>query len=212
MVWCWFRGKSDQDKKLCIRSNSRTFCVLAVLLLASVVMLSISPRGWSADYSEYEVKAAFLYKFVSFVEWPSQAEPEPSKPYLIGILGKDPFGNTIDDIVRQKSVRGHAIEIRRAEDETELSDCHVLFIAASEQSRFKDVLTHFKGANILTVGESDDAAESGAVMSLYTINGRVRFEVNIDAAKAASLKISSDLLDVAIVVEDDENAKEGNRG
>lgn len=184
------------------RRGARQVVGWACLLLAL-------PAGHAApaEYSEYEVKAAFLYKFMSFVEWPREQVPEKDQPYTIGILGTDPFGEVLDTVVRNKTVRGHQIEIVRSEDIAALADCHVLFVSASESERFEDVVEALEDKSVLIVAEEEDAAERGAVISLIRESDRIRLEVNVGEAKKRNLKMNSQLLDVAEVVE-----TEGDRG
>ena len=145
--------------------------------------------------SEYELKAAFLYKFAGFVEWPSPA----AGPLCIGIVGEDPFGAMLERVVKGKSINGRSFLIRRSKAARDLWDCQILFISSSEKSRFKSILDSLAGP-ILTVGDTPGFCEDGGTINLEVVDDRVRLRINPDAAEKARLRLSSKLLSLAIIV------------
>ena len=153
--------------------------------------------------SEYEVKAAFLYNFAKFVEWPASALPSEHSPLVIGILGEDPFGHFLDDVVRGKNVNGHEFRILRSQRLEDLKDCQILFISSSENRHLSELLESLAGKSILLVGETGTFAQLGGTIDFVLQENHVRFKVNVDAAGRARLKISSKLLALAEVVRDD---------
>jgi len=149
---------------------------------------------------EYQVKAVFLFNFAQFVEWPPEALPSADAPIVIGVLGNDPFGPILDETVRGESVRGHPLTVRRFRRVEEVEACHVLYISTSESRRLDEIVEHLRGRGILTVSDSERFMVRGVMIRLVTDRNRIRLRVNLDAAKAAGLNISSKLLRSAEIV------------
>jgi len=174
----------------------------SALLLLSALLFSSTP-GWSAEtgnYKEYQIKAAFLYNFTQFIEWPTNAFPEASTPLKIGILGTDPFGKTLDDLVRDEKVSGHPLAVVRYRHVEDIKDCHILFVSQSEASRIDDILHALKDRPILTVGESENFARNGGMIRFLTEKNKTRLRINATAAKDANLILSAKLLKLAEIV------------
>lgn len=175
--------------------------VAGVWLLVWAWVFSARPvQAQSVRAEEYEVKAAFLFNFAQFVEWPRAAFRESDSPLVIGVLGNDPFGQFLDETVRGERIGSRGIEIRRFRNPAEIQDCHVLFISRSEASRVKDVLGSVKGRALLTVSDVDNFPRLGGMIGMGTDRNRVRLFVNVQAATAANLTISSKLLRAATIV------------
>lgn len=169
------------------------------LLLGLVALLAVSSNGraHAAEASEYELKAAFLYHFAQLVDWPPQAFAEANSPMIIGVIGENPFGKQLEESVRAKNINGHPLAIKEVQTPAECSTCHILFISASEKKRLSEILSAVRGKNVLTVGETDYFTETGGMIN-FTLEGtKIRFQINNAAAKAAGLKISSKLLNLA---------------
>jgi len=149
---------------------------------------------------EYQLKAVFLCRFTQFTEWPQAAFPTADAPIVIGILGKDPFGEYLDSAVRNERVHNRPLTIQRYQRSEDAKNCHLVFISASEGGQLQKCLVDLKGRSILTVGEMEGFALRGGMIELFTERNRVRFRVNLVAAKAANLRISSKLLELAEVV------------
>ena len=150
---------------------------------------------------EYQIKAAFLYNFIKYVTWPSGAFPAADSPYVIGVVGKDPFGDRLDELARQ-SLKGRLLKIVRLDSGAPLVSCHLLFVPDSEKKKWDQIFNRLGTAPVLTVGEGDRFALSGGVINFYTENNRVRFEINVDAARRAELTIDSAMLNLAKLVRD----------
>jgi hypothetical protein len=150
--------------------------------------------------AEYQLKAVFLFNFAQFVDWPSGAFPEAQSPLVIGILGADPFDAYLDETVRGEKANARPLVIRRYRRAEDIGDCQVLFISRSEAGRLGPVLASLKGRSILTVGDMDGFAQRGGMIGLVTENNKIRLKINVDAAKAAALTISSKLLRPAEIV------------
>jgi hypothetical protein len=157
---------------------------------------------------EYRIKAAFLYNFTLYTEWPATAFEKPESPIVLAIAGEDPFGSELDDAVRGKTVRGRAIEVRRYDQAGDVAPCHLLFLASSQARHLSQILRRFSTAVPLTVGETDDFTRSGGVIRFLVEENKIRFEVNTDAAARARLKISSKLLHLAKIVRDPDAPKD----
>jgi hypothetical protein len=173
-------------------------------LMLTCVLLFSAPfcalTGTAATAPEYQVKAAFLFNFIQFVEWPSDAFNTADSPLVIGVLGQDPFGMSLDDTVRGETVNQHGMQVRRYAKVEDVDNCQVLFISNSETARLPEILSKLKGKRILTVGEADDFARRGGVIRFATVANKIRLHINVEAAKEASLIISSKLLRPAEIV------------
>lgn len=152
---------------------------------------------------EYDVKAVFLFNFAQFVDWPADAFPTPETPFTIGILGSDPFGRALDDVVREERVRNRKVVVRHFQRVEEVRVCHILFIGTSEARRLPQILAELQGRPILTVSELDQFAPQGGMIRFYTEAAKVRLRINNEAARLAHLTISSKLLRLADVFNPD---------
>jgi len=175
---------------------SPLLCILGVLIC--VVMLPADGCAQDAAVSEYQVKAAYLYNFAKFVEWPAESFSGASAPFEICIFGRDPFGEVLQDITRGKLVNGRRFEIRgRVTAPAQALSCHILFVSTSATRQFHAILQGLQGRSVLIVGESEGFVERGGMINFVLEGGRVLFEVNQKAAQQAGLKISAKLLSVA---------------
>jgi hypothetical protein len=168
---------------------------LSLLRLALAVTNVVSPAG----PSEYQVKAAFLFNFIKFVDWPAAQLPAGA-PVTICVLGDDPFGTDLDETVEGRVVNGRRLLVRRLERARDAEPCHVLFIAGSEEARLAAVLDAVKATSILTIGDMDAFAAKGGMIQLTLSDKKVRFEINREAAERAGVRISSQLLRLATAV------------
>jgi YfiR/HmsC-like len=176
------------------RTLSAWLCgLLALTILAGGVV------GTEAA-SEYQIKAVFLFNFSHFVEWPPQAFTTPSEPFVIGVLGDDPFGTRLDDVVRNERIGEHPLVVRRFRKADDIGNCQILFIDRSESARVGQVVESLNHREVLTVSETDGAAEHGAMIQFATDNSHIRLRINAEAARSAGLVISSKLLHLAEIV------------
>jgi hypothetical protein len=171
---------------------------LRVALIVAAAWLSVAMAAPPAG--EYQVKAAYLFNFGQFVEWPSQSWDSPTEPFVIGVVGDDPFGKVLDDIVAGESHGGHPFAVRRFRKPKDISNCNILFIGRGEASQLEETLEMLKGRSVLTVTDIAGAEDNGAVIVLLNENNRIRMRINVAAAKANNLVISSKLLRPAEVV------------
>jgi hypothetical protein len=165
-----------------------------------VALLLITVPCWAAPPSEYQVKAVFLFNFAQFVEWPPQAFRDPQAPFVIGIMGKDPFGPQLDAVVRGETIGNRPLAIERYRNIGELHNCNILFIGRSEVGDLPHILQVLKGRSILTVTDAEDGDPRGVMIQLVTRSNRIRLRIDVAAARAGNLVISSKLLRPAEIV------------
>jgi hypothetical protein len=155
---------------------------------------------------EYHVKAAFLYNFAKFVEWPSGTLGS-SSPIAICVLGQNPFGRVLEDTVSGKTVDGKAFVVRRISEAKAGPFCQILFVSASERARFGAILGELRTGGVLTVGESDGFIEEGGIVNLKLDDGKIQIQINLNAAEHAGVRISSKLLSLAQIIRKPVQAK-----
>jgi hypothetical protein len=173
------------------------------LIGVALCLLTITAQAQSA--TEYQVKAAFLFNFAKFVEWPADAFPGADAPLQICVLGQDPFGHEFEEMIADKTVNAHRIEIIHPSGVPQAKACQVIFVASSERQQAREILRGLRGASVLSVGDTSGFAKMGGIINFVLDDGRVRFEVNVKAAERAHLKISARLLTVAkLILTDDD--------
>jgi len=174
-----------------------------MLLKAScmfIVGLFLPAVGRAQIVEEYRVKAAFVYNFPNFIEWPARNFKSAQGPLIICALGKSPLSDALAEVVQQKPAEGRPIVIRVIEDAVEASECHIIFIRASERKRSRSILDVTSGRGILTVGEMDSFLAEGGVINFKIDNEKIRIQVNLRAADQQQLRISSKLLGLSQIV------------
>ena len=173
----------------------------AIALAATCIL------GLRGQINEYQVKAFFLYNFARYVEWPSQSFKAVNDPIVICILGQNPFGSALDQAITGKVVEGRPFVVRRISDIQPGSNCHILFVNSSERKRFRSMAESLKGSGVLTVGETPGFTADGGVINFKLEDGKVRFEIDVDAAAREHLHISSKLLSLAQIAKKSEDTK-----
>jgi hypothetical protein len=178
--------------------NEKACCAVWKILVCLVILLGFfTPRILGQAFNEYDVKATFLYRFAQFVEWPPEAFPSTTTPLVIGVLGDDPFGKALDAIVKDEFVNKRKLVVQHYRRVEDVTTCHILFISRSEESRIDQILSTLKLRSILTVGDVENFARRGGIIRLLTEQNKIRLRINVEAAKAAQLTISSKVLRVA---------------
>lgn len=170
--------------------------VRAVVVLALIVGVAVA-RGDQAP--EYHVKAEFLERFTRFIEWPAGTEGRGT--FLIGVIGENPFAGYLDDVAKERPIKGRPVEIRHLTDPAQVESCQVVFICASERDRLRRILSHTDSKPILTIGDSNGYAAAGVLINFYTTGETVRFEMNESAIERSGLKVSARLLKLARIVD-----------
>ncbi|HEY5838564.1 MAG TPA: YfiR family protein [Pyrinomonadaceae bacterium] len=166
-------------------------CLLSLCFLGSLTSTV------QAQSSEYQVKAAFLYNFAKFVDWPGDALGNSNAPLIIGVMGDDPFGGALDQAISGKTINGRSLQVRRLRWGHDLRSCHILFISSSERKRLPQIIQSLRGASVLTVGDMGQFNQQGGIINFILEANKVRFEINSRGADQARLKISSKLLSLA---------------
>jgi hypothetical protein len=150
--------------------------------------------------TEFQVKAVFLFNFSHFVEWPPMSLGAADQPFGVCILGEDPFGSRLDDAVRGEQIGQHPLTVRRLHNVNDSRGCQILYIARSEAGQVHQIPTALEHSGVLTVSDIDGAAEAGVMIQFTTENNRIRLRINVGAARAAGLTISSKLLRPAEII------------
>ncbi len=179
---------------------------LRLALAATFLICGLQARAQNFDASgssEYLVKAGFIYNFAKLVEWPAPAFANPGQPIVIGVLGNESFAATLERAVDGKKIELRSFLVKRLKSPKESKECacHMLFIASAESSRTDEIIQSLKGASVLTIAETPGFTRQGGIINFVLEDSKVRFEVNVDAAKQAGLNISSRLLSLAKIVQ-----------
>jgi uncharacterized protein DUF4154 len=183
-----------------LKTPSRKAALQAVALLLLPMLCATGAAPQSEELSEYQVKAAFVYNFAKFVEWPAEAFPDRNAPLRVCVLGENPFGQELMRVVNGKKIGGHDLIVSNFLEAHLAKSCHVLFVSSSERGRIAQVIESLRGTSVLTVGETGDFVRQGGIIRFVLEEGKVRFEVNLGASDRARLKISSKLLSLARAV------------
>jgi YfiR/HmsC-like len=167
---------------------------------AVILVLLFSAAVRAAAPDEYQVEAVFLLHFTQFVEWPPQAFPAADAPFVIGVLGQDPFGHALDEAVRGETVNGHPLVVKRFSGAADLSPCHILFIDRSAVDQADRVIGTLLHTGTLTVTNFEVPAPADVIIRFLNQDQRIRLRINVDYARNAGLTISSKLLRPSQVV------------
>lgn len=171
--------------------------ILFVLNLGWLFSAATGPAQVSSPL-EYQLKSAFLYNFAKFIVWPPETFADDTSPFVIGVLGRSPFDSQLEQTVAGKKINRHPITVQPIKSAVEGTNCHILFICDSETKRLPAILKSLKDTPVLTVSETDHFTEQGGMINFVQEANKIRFQINNDAAKAARLKISSKLLNLAV--------------
>jgi YfiR/HmsC-like len=177
-----------------------------------LVLFLLLPGGGTnlfaqATSKEYQVKAAFLFNFMQFVEWPPTVFKNADDPFRIGVLGQDPFNAALEETVQGETISNHKIIVEHAMQVDDLKNCQLIFISKSEKKHVAEILSALDDKPVLTVSEIEGFAERGGGINFYLEGNKVRFEVNPDAARHDGLKVSSQLLSLGKIIETAKEAK-----
>jgi YfiR/HmsC-like len=178
------------------RSGTRRTVQALVLTLAGGLWWQAGQTATAQSLSsrEYEIKAAYLYNFIKYVDWPSYGDT-----ITIGILGDNPFGPAAASL-NGKVIKGRRLVVRELASVRDGQNCQVVFVSASERSRLGEILDNLKSARVLTVGETQGFASDGGMINFIEQNNKVRFEINPAPARRTGITISSELLKLAKLV------------
>ena len=186
------------ERRRCRQNAGKGARVFVALWLCALAAPDVAAQ--SRPLAQHEVEAAYLYQFGRYVEWPSTRRSN-NDPFNICVLGADPFGNTLDEIVRGKVIADQQVAIKRILGPSESQNCRILFVSPSEESRLPAILKALEGTDIVTVGRGAQFTRRGGMIAFTSEERKVRFIVNLAAADAAKVRLSSQLLRVAVSVE-----------
>ena len=183
-----------------LRSSGFPYRLGIFFLSFAAIFLTVS---WvKAETSrEYQIKAAFLFNFAQFTEWPPEAFSDKETPVVIGVLSAiDPFGGFLDETVKNEAVQGRKLVVKHFTRLAEMQTCHILYIGQSESKRLERIVDELKGKTVLTVSDITDCASHGLMVGFVNERNKVRFKINASTARAANLSLSSKLLRAAEIV------------
>ncbi len=177
------------------RKSSKNLRVVALSLLLAMVSDAPSPASdESRGSSEYAVKAAFLFHFAQFVEWPAEAFPDATSPLTYCTIGEDPFHGALDETVKGKSLANRPLRVQHLSVRDPIAGCQILFIGLAETLRLREELTSANGHPVLSVGETQHFTQDGGMIGFFVEDNKVHFDINLEAAERSKLKISARLL------------------
>ncbi|MEM7306289.1 MAG: YfiR family protein [Planctomycetota bacterium] len=189
---------------------------LALTLLVGVVLCAPPSFGGGRDtekVDEYHLKAAFLYNFALFTDWPKESFDDPKAPLVVAVVGKDPFGKHLTKTFDGKKAKGRPTEIRRFKSVDNIGHCHILYVPKDQASKIDTIRKKIGKQSVLIIGEKPGFALQGGAVNFYAKGSKIAFEINPKAAERARVTISSQLLKLARVVKekDDKSAAGGDR-
>ncbi len=181
------------------RRRSKRCLRLVLTLLLAVGSLKTSAQ--SPISKADQIEAVFLFNFTQFIDWPTNAFAGDQAPFVIGVLGEDPFGPFLDETVRGEKVDGHALTVQRYRRVEEIQNCEILFVSQSESGKWRQILAGLHGRSTLTVADFDGFSRAGGMVRFITEQNKIHLQINLTAARANGLNISSKLLRLADIVE-----------
>ena len=173
----------------------------ASILVLLLTLTSGTPgaQALAQESNESQVKAAYLFNFAKFVEWPSEAFNDSGEPIIVGVVGEDSTSSAIDQTINGKTANGRRLLIKRFPNFKAITRCHILFISSSQRDNLGQILAA-AGPAVLTIGETERFAQMGGIINFTIIDNKLRFEINPTAAERAGLRISAKLLSLARVI------------
>jgi len=176
-------------------------CGMFRVAMLALLLWPLGAAAQSSPYTLYQHKALYLFNFAKYTEWPKEAFPDENAPFVLGILGQDPFRSDID-IIKGKTIKGRKLVVRNFRSVEEVTGCHLLFISSSETNNLAQILRVLDHAHILTIAEAEGFIEQSGMINLVPEQKSpgtqvVGFEINQAAAEKAKLKMDTQLLKLA---------------
>jgi len=172
-----------------------------ILIIILWVFQSHSQMGFTVYPTEYQIKAKYLYNFTRFVDWPEESFQNPDSPFVIGIIGSDPYGIDLEKTIEGKQIKNRKFRIRRYQNLDNLAFCHILFIGVDNRARRSQIFNKIKNNSILTVGDENNFAKDGGMINFIIKKKKIRFQINREAVKQSRLKMSTKLFKMAEIIE-----------
>ena len=197
----FFKHQTASNERFGMRARALA-CRVVLMVGLAMLFLGMEKNAGAAEPTskEHELKAAFLYNFTKFVEWPENSFADASAPFVIGVAGETPCAAQLELIARNRKVNGRTLVIKRLRSPESAKDVHLLFVSASEDARAEKWIASVRNTAALNVGESESFTTRGGAIGLLLEDDKVRFEINISVAEAAGLKVSAQLQKLAKVV------------
>lgn len=170
---------------------------------AIIILLLLFPSAFNlaAQPAEYNIKAVFLERFTRFIDWPENTEiNDPDKPFIIGVIGDNPFGSILEEVYANQKIKNKKVEIIYINDINRISGCQMLFISGSKENELNNILSYTRNKPIITVGDTRNFAESGVLINFFLEKNHIRFEINESAVKKTGLIMSYHLLKAAKII------------
>ncbi len=184
------------------KKSKETFIALIIIILICYCTGIDTSNSYAEQKDkEYHLKAAFLLNFAKFMTWPSNVFSDTSQSLTIYILGKDPFGRALQTI-EDKTVKGRKLLVKRIASVEDIKECHILFVCTSEMKKISEILIKTRNWPILTVSETENFCQAGGIVNFIIVKNKIRFEINVDAAKRIDLGISSKLLNLSKIIKE----------
>jgi hypothetical protein len=184
-----------------ILNNMRGLIRRSAVLGLGMALANCLALASDQPIDEYQVKAAYIYNFAKFVQWPAQTFQNANEPMGICILGQDPFGHFLEDTVAGRAIEGHPLVVHHVSGAKQVAGCQIVFIGSAESRHSLPALADLTNPGILTIGESDANGVNGAVINFRLEGNKVHFDINLEAADREKIRISSRLLSLAHIVE-----------
>ncbi len=180
-----------------MRSHSNI--VISLLVALSLILTGGTSRATETISKEYQLKAAFIYNFAKFVEWPAQKFANADSPIIIGVYGSNPFGDELLNTVKDRKINGRAVQIKAVNNATNARETHLLFVGAGSAGGFGAIKSSL-GHGVLVVGETPQFTNQGGIIIFNLVGDKLRFEINMTNASRSGLKISSQLQKLASAI------------
>jgi hypothetical protein len=185
---------------LWLQSRVRRLLRLLAASMALLGCLAGGPWAEGADgpvAKEYELKAAFIYNFTKFVEWPSNTFSSATAPLVLGVVGKGPCAVELEKIVKDRRINGRDLIVKTVDSPAASGGVHILFVPVTEDSRLEEWRGALETPGTLSIGESEPFARQGGVITFFIETDKVRFDINLEAAEKVGVKVSAQLLKLA---------------
>jgi len=180
--------------------------VLAAFMAISFLLLHFG-NCEAQSATEYQVKAAYLFNFIRFVEWPEASTAEAQSKWTIGVVGNSPIAEELSKLVESKNILGRELQVKTFQATDNLRGCNILFISESEKKHLPGILAGLRGSSVMTVADMEHFIDAGGMVQFVVEDARVRISIDVGATGRARLKVSSKLLALARNVTDDGSAK-----
>ena len=176
-------------------------CFVIVAISSALIFCHVPVFAETDLPREYKIRVAFVYNFTKFIIWPeSSSVPGNTNEFIVAVLGDVPHMPFLQEFVGKNRIMGKRVVIKQFFLPEEIGPCHLLFIPTSQERKIKNILERIRGKPVLTIGDTDGYAKQGVIINFYIEKNRIKFEINVEAAERAGLRISSELLKLARIV------------